>query len=101
MANSYKILINSAAPLYPDKIIRYECFNFTGYIKNHRDKYICRVCCRNNNSYVYSGIPDIYTYKTRKILNCAILDSLYDIPVSFRHITIRVGYEFLLQDVLQ
>jgi hypothetical protein len=101
MVNSYKILINSDAFLYRNEIIRYECINFIGYIKILRDEYLYGVCCRSNNRSVYSRIPYIHTYKSRKILNCVILDSLSDIPVSFCHIIIRLGYEFLLSDVLR
>lgn len=100
MVNSYKILINSDAFLYSNEIIIYECINFSDYIKNLRDEYICRVCCRSINRSVYSRIPCIYTYKTRKNLNCVILDSLSDIPIYFCHIIIQLGYEFLLPDVL-
>lgn len=96
MANSYKILINSDAFLYPNEIIRYECINFIGYIKILRDEYPYRVCYRSNNRSVYSRIPYIHTFKTRKFLNCVKPDSIYDIPIPFCNIIIHWGYEFLL-----
>jgi hypothetical protein len=96
MANYYKILINSDAFLHHIEIIRYGNINFIGYIKNYRDEFQCRVCCRSNNSSVYSWLPYVRTNKTRKILNCVILDSLSDISIYFCHIIIQLGYEFLL-----
>jgi hypothetical protein len=96
MVNSYKIFIVSDAFLYPNESIKYECINFIGYIKNLSDEYILRVCCRSINRSIYSRIPYIHTYKTRKILNCAILDSISDIPIPFCHIIILLGYEFFL-----